>query len=314
MTQIPYPNLDPELSNLVNGIAVDFATPPHLLTAVEFREIMDGLAARTGINRPAGVAVSERVVENGGVRIREYVATDRADEAVLIYMHGGGWTVGGLDSHDGVCADLCDQTGITVISVDYSLSPEHRYPVALNECMAVYHDIKKTLVRTGKEQKRVLVGGDSAGANLATAMCLKLRDEGQDQPAGQVLIYPCLAPDFSTGSYQTQANAPFLYRDLMVVFWQNYLGPELSGDIYACPSRAEDLARLAPALVMTAALDPLVDEGDDYAVSLVRAGVPVIHRRAAHLIHGYLRFRGASQMARDEFAFLVKSLRMLADV
>ncbi len=312
MRPLPYPDLDPELSDIVAAIDEDFSTPPHLLPAVEFRNIMDRLATRSGLQRPAGVAVTESEIAEAGVKVREYSAPTRPSRAILMYMHGGGWTVGGLDSHDGICADICAQTGMRVISVEYSLAPEHRYPVALNECLKVYRTIRQGLGRRHPGQDRILVGGDSAGANLATALCLKLRDDGQEQPAGQVLIYPCVAIDFALPSYTTHANAPFLYRDLMEVFWQNYLGPGLARDHYACPAEAADLSGLAPAVVMTAALDPLVDEGDRYAGSLSQAGVPVIHRRAEHLIHGYLRFRAASKLARDEFAYLVRALRALA--
>lgn len=307
-----YPNLDPELFDIVAAIDEDFSTPPHLLAAVDFRTIMDGLAARSELKRPTGVKVSERDIAGAGVKVREYSRANSPSRAVLMYMHGGGWTVGGLDSHDGVCADICAQTGMSVVSVEYSLAPEHRYPVALNECLAVYSDIRRGLGNRYPGQDRIIVGGDSAGANLATALCLKHRDGGKEQPAGQVLIYPCVAVDFDLPSYTSQANAPFLYRDLMEVFWKNYLGPALVGDHYACPAQAADLSALAPAVVMTAALDPLVDEGDRYAASLTRAGVPVFHRRAEHLIHGYLRFRTVSGMARDEFDYLVRALRVLA--
>lgn len=308
----PYPDLDRDLYKVVDAIAAAFETPPEQLPAHEFREIVEQLGRRTEFVPPDGLEIRDHTLIAGPcpVRVRFYLPRDWI--SLSIYMHGGGWTVGSIEAHDQICADLAAQSGCAVASVDYALSPEMRYPVALEQCLAVYDAIERGAIPLPRHPETITVGGDSCGANLALALCLKRRDSGAQLPRAMTLIYPCTEPDFSRQSYQTHAQAPFLTTPLMKAFWQNYLGPEMEGDVYAWPARA-NLAGLPPAIVLTAALDPLVDEGDALAADLEQAGVEVRHQRAAHLIHGFLRFREPSARARDAFSWLAKQLGELSE-
>jgi acetyl esterase/lipase len=314
MNQEIYPGLDPELNKVVQQLEEDFSTPPDQLSPQEFRDLMIEIGARNPIRRGPELQVTDTAIPTnaGDVQVRIFEPTETPSQSLLIYMHGGGWTVGSLDSHDPVCSDIAIGTGFTVVSIDYALSPEHRYPVALNQCLGVFDRFVCNLTAQHPHIQNVFVGGDSAGANLASAICLWRRDNGESLPDGQLLLYPAVDADFTKPSYESQADAPFLYRDLLIAFWKNYLGENLElADQYACPARAEDLGGLPPAIVMTAALDPLVDEGDAFAQQLITAGVPTYHRRGHHLIHGYLRFRGFSNKAQNEFHAMINALKLL---
>ena len=205
----------------------------------------------------------------------------------LVYFHGGGWVLGNISTVDGVCATLARRAGITVISVDYRLAPEHRFPAAVEDAWAATtwaYAKREELGATG----RLAIGGDSAGGNLAAVAARRARDEGMTL-ALQLLVYPVTDADFDTVSYRDNASGYWLTRDGMVWFWDQYLP---AGDRFhpdASPLRADDLADVAPALVITAEFDPLRDEGEAYAARLERAGVPVTLKRYDGLVHGFFR-------------------------
>ena len=303
----PYPDLDEDLYDVVRAINADFHIPPHLLPAAEFRAMVEELSSRSTFICPDGITLSDWTCQHGPrpVRVRFYLP--RAWTSLTVYMHGGGWTVGSIEGHDQVCADLAEQSGCAVASVDYALSPELCYPAALEDCLAVYEALLAGDAPLPHAPSEMIVGGDSCGANLALALSLKRRDAGLSIPDALALIYPCTEPDFSRPSYHTHHDAPFLTTPLMKAFWRNYLGEDMAQDAYSCPARA-DFADMPPSLVLTAALDPLVDEGDDLAVQLTAAGIEVRHHRAEHLIHGFLRFRGSSKRARTAFGWLTSNL------
>lgn len=311
MNAEPYPDLDEDLCDVVNNIEAAFYTPPERLPAQEFREIVEQLSRQTEFVLPKGVEIVDWTCEAGPrpVRVRFYLPRDWT--CLTVYMHGGGWTVGSIEGHNQICADLASESGCAVASADYSLSPEMRYPAAFEDCLAVYAAIEDGLAPLSKQPDGLCVGGDSCGANLALAMCLKRRDTGSPLPRAMVLIYPCTEPDFTRPSYRTHAHAPFLSTVLMKVFWQNYLGKEMQGDIYAWPGRT-NLAGLPSVIVLTAALDPLVDEGDALAAAMECAGVATRHHRADHLIHGFLRFRTHSARAQAAFSWLATNLKILS--
>ncbi len=207
--------------------------------------------------------------------------------ALLVWFHGGGWVVGGLDSHDGICRSLCARGGFAVLSVDYRLAPEHPFPAPLEDCLAA--------ARWATEQEEfasVSVGGDSAGGNLAAAVALVFRAEGRPL-ACQLLAYPCLDAHASLPSYDENAEGFGLEAQSMRWYWAQYAGSHALDEPLLSPSATPDLAGLAPAVIVTAEHDVLRDEGDRYAARLQQAGVPVWTTQYAGMVHGFFGQTGA---------------------
>jgi acetyl esterase len=200
----------------------------------------------------------------------------------LVYYHGGGWVVGSLVSHDPLCRTLAARSGCAVIAVDYRLAPEHPYPAAVEDAWAA--------MKWAAERFSLLaVAGDSAGGQLAASIALRARDA--DLPlALQVLIYPATNCGFDTRSYRDNTEGPALTAAQMRWYWAQYVQDAARADEPDCsPLRAHELARLPPALVLSAEYDPLRDEGEAYARRLDEAGVAVTLRRYEGLIHGFIR-------------------------
>jgi acetyl esterase len=224
----------------------------------------------------------------------------RADQALpaLVYFHGGGWTIGDLDTHDVICRLLANRAGCAVISVDYRLAPEHKFPAAVEDCWAATRWVREQGAAIGIDLRRIAIGGDSAGGNLAAVVALMARDA--DLPlAFQLLIYP--ATDFANNkpSHNLFAEGYMLTRTSIAWFTGNYLaGPADIADWRASPLRAASLAGVAPALVITAGFDPLRDEGKAYADRLVEAGVPVRYVCHDGMIHGFFGMTGKIDVAR----------------
>lgn len=216
---------------------------------------------------------------------------EESDELLptIVFFHGGGWVVGSPGSHDGICRRLCNSMGAIVISVDYRLAPECKYPAAAEDCYAATVWASKFIENFGGDPQRLIVCGDSAGGNLAAVVALMARDRGGPSIAAQILFYPITDHNFDTASYQENGKGYFLTTETMKWFWNHYLEtPEQGQEPYASPLHA-DLQGLPPAIVLTAEYDPLRDEGLAYADKLEAAGVTV--RRIACLgqIHGFLR-------------------------
>ncbi len=208
---------------------------------------------------------------------------------VIVFFHGGGWVVGSLKSHDAMCRRLSNAAEAIVLSVDYRLAPEAKYPAAAEDCYAATVWASKFIENFGGDPTRLVVCGDSAGGNLAAVVALMARDRGGPAIAGQVLLYPITDHNFDTKSYQENGSGYFLTTETMKWFWKHYLAtPEQGSDPYASPLRA-DLQGLPPAIVLTAEFDPLRDEANAFASRLQEAGVTV--RRIACLgqVHGFLR-------------------------
>ncbi len=212
---------------------------------------------------------------------------------VILYFHGGGWVMGGLDSHDETCRVLCAGTGQAVVSVDYRLAPETRYPGAAVDCFDAAAWVSANGDSLGVDAERLAVAGDSAGGNLAAVVAQIARDRGGPAIAFQLLIYPVTDANFDTGSYLANAEGYLLTRASMQWFWDHYV-PETSRreQPYASPLRG-NLAGLPPALIQTAEFDPLRDEGEAYAAALQAAGCAVRKTRYDGLIHGYFSMQEA---------------------
>lgn len=243
----------------------------------------------------------------GAVPVRVYRPGDEP-APVLIYFHGGGWVLGSLNTHHGVCATLARLSGCVVCSVDYRMAPEHRFPAAVEDAWASVTWAAENAEELGGVPGALAVGGDSAGGNLAAVCALRARDAGLSL-ALQLLVYPVTDADLDTSTYLEFAEGYFLTRYSMEWFWGHYL-PE--GDRFhpdASPLRAEDVSGTAPALVMTAGFDPLRDEGEAYARRLEAAGVPVTLTRYDGMIHGFFRMPGVMDKASEALAEAAGALR-----
>lgn len=306
--------LDPALATFIADVAAEFGPAPHLQSAPVFRARVERLSTRNLPPRPPGMAVSDRTAPTaaGPVRLRFYRPRALAGDAAaptLLYIHGGGWTVGSLETHDPIAAGIAEETPCCVVSVGYSLAPEHPFPAAYHETAAAGAWLEANAGALGLDARRIAIGGDSCGANLGTAVALAARDAGLRRYCFQLLIYGVFDTDFDTPSMRRNAEAPFLDRALMMWFWRQYLGgAETTDDPRAAPLRAEDLGGLPPAFVSTAEYDPLLDEGEAYAARLRAAGVPVEYRRAPALMHGFMRVRRLSRYAEEEFAAVCRAL------
>ncbi|MFZ5737835.1 MAG: alpha/beta hydrolase [Pseudomonadota bacterium] len=206
----------------------------------------------------------------------------------LVFFHGGGWVIGDLDTHDVVCRAIADDGQLVVISIDYRLAPEHKFPAAVDDAIAATGWIASHAKKLGIDPERLCVGGDSAGGNISAVVALHARDHGGPLLAGQVLIYP--ATDFSMrhASHSEPETSVLLTHSVIRWFRDHYLsGAQDADDWRASPARAETLAGLPPAFVVTAGADPLRDEGDEYARRLADAGVPVVHRTYPGQFHGF---------------------------
>lgn len=222
-----------------------------------------------------------------------------ADEApALLFIHGGGWVVGSRVSHDPLCRALANMTGVAVVSIDYRLAPEHRYPAAVEDCVAAARWLVDHALEVGLDPARMAVGGDSAGATLAAVVARYGHDEGWPL-AHQLLIYPVTSVARDTESYRLFASDGVLNREDMDWFWAQYLGDEADGtEVDASPLNTGNLVGLPPATVITCELDVLRDEGEAYADRLAKAGVPVICLRTQGMPHGFLNWLTISARAR----------------
>jgi acetyl esterase len=263
-------------------------------TMAEQRAFYDKYCAHFARPRPAGLKVEDFKV--GDIPCRRY--TPQEPKAKLLYLHGGGYVVGGLESHDAICADLADQAGVEVTAVEYRLAPENPFPAAFDDCWMIL-----------KSLKSCIVAGDSAGGNLAAALCLKARDQGGPEIKGQVLIYPGLGGDVTKGSYITQATAPGLSTADTLYYRDAYQG---RGHKYAEPLAETNFTGLPPAFLVAAGHDPLHDDCEAYAMKLRAAGVQTTLRDEPELVHAFLRARYVSAPAAKSFAAIVAAIKGFA--
>jgi acetyl esterase len=235
----------------------------------------------------------------GEIPVRIYAPHTNGPLPVVAYFHGGGFVYCGLDTHDDTCRALANASGCSVVSVDYRLAPENKFPAAPEDAYAVTRWLADNGAEIGVDPQRIAVAGDSAGGNLASVVALMARDRGGPALAFQLLVYPVADFGFDTDSYRENADGYLLTEKMMRAFWNHYLGDEADGDHpYASPLRAECLDALPPAFVVTAEFDPLRDEGEAYAARLAEAGVPTTARRYDGMIHGFFSMGHAIDRAR----------------
>jgi acetyl esterase len=245
----------------------------------------------------------------GPVRVRLYTPDTSPPHPAVMFVHGGGWALGSVELADPLCRALCRASGMLVASVDYRLAPEHRFPAGLDDAYAALLWLHANAERLGAIPGLLAVCGDSAGGNLSAALVLKARDLNGPEIALQVLIYPALDPMLREASFERLANGYGLTRDDMRNFWDLYLGSaDDAANPYASPLQATDLRGVAPAFIVTAEYDPLVDEGERYAGMLQAAGVPARATRYPGMIHGFVSYLGWIDAARSAVAECAKAL------
>lgn len=246
----------------------------------------------------------------GPIAGRVYAPSQGQPLPALLYMHGGGWVIGDIDSHDSFCRALARRAGCLVLSIDYRLAPEHRFPAAVEDAWAGLVWLHENAAAIGANPDRLAVGGDSSGGNLAAVIARWARERGGPRIAAQLLIYPVTNYDLDAPSYTTVGTGYGLTRESMRWYWGQYLADPSDGvSPDASPLRASDLTGLAPALVITCELDPLASEGIAYAAALGAAGVPVEHIHEPDMIHGYIRQAGVIGRARKSWDDCARFLR-----
>jgi acetyl esterase len=288
------PALDPQVRHVLE-LALKAGRPPyHQLTPKEARQMFRETRPASTPAPPAIGLVKDLVAEGplGPIPLRLYRPKDVAPTTalpVLAYFHGGGWVIGDLDTHDVLCRQLTAEAGVSVVSVDYRLAPEHRFPAAVDDAWAATRWIAAHAAELAVDAGRLAVGGDSAGGNLATVVALLARDHGGPAIALQSLVYPVTDATMETRSYRDSGEGFLLTRDSMKWFLDQYLSRAAdAGDWRVSPLRARSLEGLPPALVVTAGFDPLRDEGEAYAARLREAGVRVDAVCYGGMIHGFV--------------------------
>jgi acetyl esterase len=296
--------LDPQVQAVIDRTLAAGQPPLYTLSPPEARAAYR--AARLPLQpAPAPVAaVEDRDIPgpHGPIGLRLYRPQGTEAKArlpALVYIHGGGFVIGDRDTHDVVCRALANEARCRVVSVDYHLAPEHKFPAAVEDCIAATAWVAREAAALGIDPRRLAVGGDSAGGNLAAVTAIAARDAGGPPLAFQLLIYPTVAEPHETASARELAHGNYLLTyDLMKYFERCYVrGPEDYGDWRLSPLHAPDLSRLPPAFILTAGYDPLRDEGRAYADRLQAAGVPVRYRCYESMIHGFIMMGGVVDAA-----------------
>lgn len=286
---------DPQVLAFIAATEAAYPADANTASPTDNRRHYDAMCAVFRGPRPDGLLVRDQQI--AGVSCRIYGAETAQ---FILYLHGGGFVVGGLDSHDDVCAELADASGLQVIAVDYRMAPEHRWPAPLADAQAVW----RAHPRPG------IVVGDSAGGLLAAA--LSLSERGGQQPKGQVLIYPGLGGAGDAPSYRENAEAPLLRSSDVGAYHQLLHGDDPVTDPYARPLRVGDLRGAPAAFIVSADVDPLRDDARSYAERLQQAGTAVRYRNEAELPHGYLRARRGCDRARISFQAIIAAVVRMA--
>ena len=292
---------DPEVLAFIRKTGKLYPPDTDPANTEEIRRVYDALCLGFKTDHPPGVSVADSRI--GTIPIRRYIPAAPTGNVIAMYLHGGGFVVGGLDSHDDICADICAATGLETIAVAYRLAPEHRYPTQLDDVETVW--------RAEVESRPGVIIGDSAGGTLAAALCFRMRRLKGPMPAGQVLIYPGLGVDATLPSYIDNAEAPMLRTDEVAQYLHHYVGGDLAqlqNDPEAAPLTADDYSGLPPAFIVTADIDPIRDDGKLFADRLAAAGIDTVYRNEPQLVHAYLRARHSSWRAQESFAEICRRI------
>ncbi|MFI9331453.1 alpha/beta hydrolase [Kitasatospora sp. NPDC052868] len=289
-------------------------TPPlYTLGLAEARAAdLADIQAAAGNPEPVGAVEEHRIPGPGGeLTMRIYRPAGAAGRLpALLYLFGGGWTLGSPDTSDAICRSLTNAVGCVTASVGYRLAPEHPFPAAVHDCRAAARWLAEQADTLGIDPARLAVGGDSAGGNLTAALTLIARDEGGPALRHQLLVYPNTDHGADTASLREHDDPALFNRRSVAWYWGHYLADPADGDHpHASPLRAADLSGLPPATVITAEYDPLRDEGEQYAEALRAAGVPVEARRYAGMPHGFFAMAGVLDAGGEAHEYAAQRLR-----
>jgi len=287
-----------------------YTVPPHIARRI-YRDTRAAVSPP-----PPEVAESKLLIlpgPGGPVAVRAYRPLGAGSQEplpALVFFHGGGWVIGDLDTHDVVCRQLTNNARCAVFSVDYRKSPEHSFPAAFEDCVAVTRYVASEAKALGVDASRIAVGGDSAGGNLAAVVSLDARDNGGPALCFQLLVYPATDQHYDTPSIERNGEGYMLTKMAMHYFRGHYLPDRKDwSDWRASPLRASTLAGLPPAFLITAGFDPLVDEGRAYAQRLAEEGVEVEYLDYPDMIHGFLLMGGVLDTSRQAVADCSARLR-----
>lgn len=305
------PPLDPQVKALLDQMAAAGQPPFHSGNPTDARKAMAAMVNVFGPG-PEVHKVENRKIPGpaGEIPVRIYTPAGKPN-GILVYFHGGGWVVGDLESHDYVCRAMTNEAGCTVVSVDYRLAPEAKFPAGPDDCYAATQWAAKNAAALGSDADHIAVGGDSAGGNLAAAISLMARDKGGPRIRHQMLIYPVTDAAMDTPSHQEfTADGFVLSKADMEWFWGYYLKDRTDGENpYASPIRAKDLKNLPPAHIITASHDPLRDEGEAYAEALKKAGNKVVVKRYDGVVHGFFSLQAAIDQGKTATRDLAAELK-----
>ena len=279
--------LDPQAKAVLDQIEA-LGIPPN--NAVSPQQARANTKERPRAPGPEVANVEDRAIPGPGpdIPVRIYTPKGSGPYPALVWLHGGGWVVGDLDTADGTARHLAEGAGCVVVSVDYRLAPEAKFPAAADDSYAAAQWVAQNAGSINADPGRIAIGGDSAGGNLSAAASLMARDRGGPPLVFQLLVYPVTDRDFSTESYRSNGDGYSLTLEGMEWYWDQYLKNDAdAANPYAAPMQAKDLADLPPALVITAEFDPLRDEGEAYAHRLQAAGVATSYTRYDGMIHGF---------------------------
>ena len=324
-------NIDPTILEILEIYAKFNAPPYHLVTPHAARNLptlknaLEAMMADNIINRavfllkpnpePVG-NISYTIIKGteSDILARVYTPKGEGPFPVVVYFHGGGWLLGNLDGYDASCRSICNTTDCIVVSVAYRQAPEHKFPAAVNDAYDAVQWVIANAEKLNADGTSVAVAGEGAGANLATVCCLKVRKEGGIMPVAQLLICPITNYGASGASYEAFNSVSPIKKETVALFWQQYLSSEKDGEnVYASPLKEADLSGLPPAFVITAEYDVLRDEGEQYAVSLYKAGVELEFNRYEGMIHDFFGLAGvvdtAEEAVEDATIFLLKAFK-----
>lgn len=315
-------DVTPETRQVLAGLAKAGKTPMYLLSHRDARSFYEQAAPILECPNRQGISVSSKTLSarDGhtiGIRVYEpelefpsfHVSQASSLKGVLIYFHGGGFTVGSVNTHDGLCRRLCLASQKSVISVDYRLAPEYPFPCAVNDAIDTLQYVMEQGDRWGIDHQRVMVGGDSAGGTLASVAALHARDCGWALK-GQLLIYPGTTAYQETESHRQYAKGYVLEEQHIRYFFEHYI-PDLNQrrDWRFAPSLATDHSGLAPLWMVLAGCDPLRDDGTLYAELLRHAGVPVDVKLFPGVVHGFIQWSRVIPQANQATEFLAEAMR-----
>ncbi|MFC7364246.1 MULTISPECIES: alpha/beta hydrolase [Bhargavaea] len=284
-------NYDPQVTALIELMKQAGGPPVHTLTPEQARQVMDGMNAVEQVEEVGSVEDRKIPGPECEIPIRIYKPQNAAASGVpvLVYYHGGGWVVGSVESYDPVCRKLVNRAECIVVSVDYRLAPEHKFPAAVIDCQAAFEWVKKNAAQIGGDPNRVAVGGDSAGGNLAAVVAANLKDSEELKVAHQLLVYPTTGTGGKSESYQKYGTTcPIIPTEVISYFWNHYwrdASDEKHPD-FSVYSR-EDVSGAAPATIIAAQYDPSLDDSKLYAQKLIAAGIDVDYREYPGMIHGF---------------------------